>query len=59
MRRTTIGLIVSVTFSLLAALCLTQAQQVVFLVRHREQANGSDDPPLPAQGLRASGGGHA
>ena len=33
MRRTTIGIIVSLAFSLLAAPCLAQAQQVVFLVR--------------------------
>ena len=52
MRRPTIGCIVSLTFSLLAAPCLAQAQQVVFLVRHGEQASGSDDPPLTEVGQR-------
>jgi broad specificity phosphatase PhoE len=52
MRRPTIGCIVSLTFSLLAAPCLAQAQQVVFLVRHGEQASGSDDPPLTEAGQR-------
>jgi broad specificity phosphatase PhoE len=52
MRHTTTGLIVSLIFSLLAAPCLAQAQQVVFLVRHGEQASGSDDPPLTEAGQR-------
>jgi broad specificity phosphatase PhoE len=46
MRRTTISLIVSLTFSLLAAPCLAQAQQVVFLVRHGEQASGANGDAL-------------
>jgi broad specificity phosphatase PhoE len=52
MRRPTIGLIASLTFSLLAASCLAHAQQVVFLVRHGEQASGSDDPPVTETGQR-------
>jgi broad specificity phosphatase PhoE len=52
MRHTTIGLIISLTFCLLAPPCLVQAQQVVFLVRHGEQASGSDDPPLTEAGQR-------
>jgi broad specificity phosphatase PhoE len=51
MRRTTISIIVSLTFSLLAAPCLAQAQQVVFLVRHGEQASGANgDAPLTEAG---------
>ena len=52
MRRTTIGCIVSLALGLLAAPCLTDAQHVVFLVRHAEQASGSDDPPLTEAGQR-------
>ena len=52
MRRTTIGIIVSLTFSLLSAPYLAHAQQVVFLVRHGEQASGSDDPPVTETGQR-------
>jgi broad specificity phosphatase PhoE len=52
MRRPTIGLIVSLTFGLLAAPYMAHAQQVVFLVRHGEQASGSDDPPVTEAGQR-------
>jgi len=52
MRRTTICTIVSLAFSLLAAPCMAQAQQVVFLVRHGEQASGADDPPVTETGQR-------
>jgi broad specificity phosphatase PhoE len=52
MRRTTISLIVSLTFSLRAAPCMAHAQQVVFLVRHAEQAPGADDPPVTEAGQR-------
>jgi broad specificity phosphatase PhoE len=52
MRRTMIGFIVLLALGLLAAPGLTNAQQVVFLVRHAEQASGSDDPPLTEVGQR-------
>jgi broad specificity phosphatase PhoE len=53
MRRTTIGCIVSLALSLLSAPCLADAQQVVFLVRHGEQASSANgDPPLTEAGQR-------
>jgi probable phosphoglycerate mutase len=52
MRRTTIGFIISLALGLLSAPCLADAQHVVFLVRHAEQASGSDDPPLTETGQR-------
>jgi broad specificity phosphatase PhoE len=52
MRRPTIGLIISLTFSLLAAPYMAHAQQVVFLVRHAEPVPGADDPPLTETGQR-------
>ena len=52
MRRTTIGFIVSLALGLLSAPCMADAQHVVFLVRHAEQASGSDDPPLTEAGQR-------
>ena len=53
MRHTTIGCIISLALSLLSAPCLADAQQVVFLVRHGEQASGAnDDPPLTEAGQR-------
>jgi broad specificity phosphatase PhoE len=53
MRRTTIGCIVSLALSLFSALCLADAQQVVFLVRHGEQASGANgDAPLAEAGQR-------
>ena len=42
MRRTTIGYLVSLALSLCSALCLADAQQVVFLVRHGDQASGAN-----------------
>jgi broad specificity phosphatase PhoE len=51
MRRTTIGCIISLALSLFSALCLADAQQVVFLVRHGEQASGANgDAPLTEVG---------
>jgi broad specificity phosphatase PhoE len=53
MRRTTIGCIVSLALCLLSAPCLADAQQVVFLVRHGEQASGANgDAPLTEAGQR-------
>jgi broad specificity phosphatase PhoE len=52
MRRTMIGCIVSLALGFLSAPCLADAQHVVFLVRHVEQARGSDDPPLTEAGQR-------
>jgi broad specificity phosphatase PhoE len=52
MRRATIGCIVSLALGFLTAPCLTDAQHVVFLMRHAEQASGSDDPPLTEAGQR-------
>jgi len=53
MRRTTIGRLVSLALSLFSALCLADAQQVVFLVRHGEQASGANgDAPLAEAGQR-------
>jgi len=54
MRRTTIGVIVSLAFGLLSTPCVSDAQQVVFLLRYAEQASGSDadDPPLTETGQR-------
>jgi broad specificity phosphatase PhoE len=53
MRRTTIGCIVSLALSFFSALCLADAQQVVFLVRHGEQASGANgDAPLTEAGQR-------
>jgi broad specificity phosphatase PhoE len=53
MRRTTIGCIVSLALSLLSAPRLADAQQVVFLVRHGEQASvANGDPPLTEAGQR-------
>jgi phosphohistidine phosphatase SixA len=53
MRHTTIGCIVSLALSLLFTPYLDDAQQIVFLVRHGEQANGAnEDPPLTEAGQR-------
>ena len=53
MRRTTIGFIVSLALSLLSAPSIADAQQVVFLVRHGEQASGANsDAPLTEAGQR-------
>jgi broad specificity phosphatase PhoE len=53
MRHATIGCIVSLALSLLSTTCPAGAQQVVFLARHGEQANGAnDDPPLTEAGQR-------
>jgi broad specificity phosphatase PhoE len=52
MRRTTIGFMISLALGLLSAPCLADAQHVVFLVRHAEQASDSDDPPLTEAGQR-------
>jgi broad specificity phosphatase PhoE len=53
MRRTMIGCIVSLALGFLAAPCLTDAQQIVFLVRHAEQASGANgDEPLTETGQR-------
>jgi broad specificity phosphatase PhoE len=53
MRRTTIGIIISLAFGLLSAPCIAHAQQVVFLVRHAEQAAGANgDAPLTETGQR-------
>jgi len=53
MRRTTIGCLVSLALSLFSALCLADAQQVVFLMRHGEQASGANgDAPLAEAGQR-------
>ena len=54
MRHTTIGCLVALALSLLAALPSVEAQQVVFLMRHAEQASGADadDPPLTETGQR-------
>jgi broad specificity phosphatase PhoE len=53
-RRTPIGVIVALAFGLLSAPCIADAQQVVFLLRHAEQASGSDvdDPTLTEMGQR-------
>jgi broad specificity phosphatase PhoE len=52
MRHTTIGFLVALAFALLAAMPSADAQQVVFLMRHAEQASGADadDPPLTETG---------
>jgi phosphohistidine phosphatase SixA len=47
-----IGFIVSLALGLLSVPCLTDAQHVVYLVRHAEQASDSDDPPLTEAGQR-------
>jgi broad specificity phosphatase PhoE len=53
MRHLTIGCIVSLALSLFSAPRLADAQQVVFLVRHGEQASGAnDDAPLTEAGQR-------
>jgi hypothetical protein len=54
MRRTTIGFLVALALSLLTAMPSVDAQQVVFLMRHAEQASGADadDPPLTETGQR-------
>src|SRR5262245_18266172 len=53
MRPMTIGCIVSLALSLCAGLRLADAQQVVFLVRHGEQASGANgDAPLAEAGRR-------
>jgi broad specificity phosphatase PhoE len=53
MRRTMIGCLVSLALSLFSALCLADAQQIVFLVRHGEQASGANgDAPLAEAGQR-------
>jgi probable phosphoglycerate mutase len=46
MRRTTIGFIVSLALSVFSAPCLADAQHVVFLVRHGEQASGANGDAL-------------
>ena len=51
MRRTTIGLIVSLAFCPFSAPYPANAQQVMFLVRHGEQASGANgDAPLTEAG---------
>ena len=54
MRHTTIGFLVALALSLLAAMPSVEAQHVVFLMRHAEQASGADadDPPLTETGQR-------
>jgi probable phosphoglycerate mutase len=53
MRRTMIGCLVSLGLGLLAAPWLADAQHVVFLVRHGEQASGANgDAPLTEAGQR-------
>jgi phosphohistidine phosphatase SixA len=53
MRRPRIGSLVSLALGLLAAPCLADAQHVVFLVGHAEQASGANgDPPLTETGQR-------
>ena len=53
MRRTTIGCIASLALSLFSALGLADAQQVVFLIRHGEQASSANgDAPLTEAGQR-------
>jgi broad specificity phosphatase PhoE len=53
MQRMTSGCIISLVLSLFSALCLADAQQVVFLVRHGEQASGANgDAPLAEAGQR-------
>ena len=47
MRRRTIGYLVSLALSLCSALCLADAQQVVFLVRHGDQASGANGDAAP------------
>jgi broad specificity phosphatase PhoE len=56
-RRTPLGVIVSLVFGLLLAPCIANTQQVVFLLRHAEQASGADtdDPPLTETGQRRAG----
>jgi broad specificity phosphatase PhoE len=54
MRYTTVGLLVALAFSFLAVVSSANAQQVVFLIRHAEQASGADadDPLLTETGQR-------
>jgi broad specificity phosphatase PhoE len=55
MRCTTLGFIVSLAFSPFSAPRLADAQQVVFLVRHGEQASGANgDAPLTEAGQRCA-----
>jgi broad specificity phosphatase PhoE len=53
MRRTMIGCLVSLALGFLAAPCRTDAQHMVFLVRHAEQVSGANgDAPLTETGER-------